>query len=93
MGQQTPPEEGPEKKKDPWGRDIKRSESPPDLDVLINKLSQKLKEMLSGKKSGSGYNPKRSPQNATPIEVPKHLPIVVAAAVLLVWIASGIFIV
>ena len=92
MGSQTPPEKRPEEK-DPWGRNTKRPTAPPDLDVLINKLSQKLKEILGGKKSNSGYKPKSSSQNITPIEAPKYFTIAIIVAASLVWALSGIFIV
>lgn len=88
MGQ-NPSEKTPEKKTDPWGREIKKVEGPPELDVLIGKLKIKLIEIL-GKKNSS--NPNLPSHNGT--SPPAGLLIgFITGLLLLIWALSGIFIV
>jgi membrane protease subunit HflK len=67
-----------------WGR--RRGEGPPDLDEIWNRFNQKLAALFGGKRSGGG-----SPQDGG-----KQLgggAGILAALVVLVWLASGFYIV
>ncbi len=73
------------KKKDPWGG----KNQPPDLDEALKQFQKKLKTMF-----GSGFG-KKTPDNTDvpPDSSGGFLAILVAAAALILWALSGIFIV
>ena len=76
----------PGKDKDPWGQ--RNDNGPPDLDEVLNNLKKKLNGVLGGRKGGggSGSTP-RGPENMT------GLILIGIAAVVVVWLLSGIYIV
>jgi len=89
----TPPEQ-PEKKPDPWGRNVKKPpQQPPDLDVLLRNLKNKVTAALSGKPRPSGAGENR-PQNESGDPANSSLLIaLVLVAALVIWGLAGIFII
>lgn len=83
--------------KDPWGnRSNKNKNSPPDLDEMIRKMQKKLSGLFGGKSGGgSGNGSSGGGERAagwTPSNPLKPIGILAAIGVL-VWLATGIYIV
>lgn len=86
--------------RDPWGSSNNqggnsggngnkggREQGPPDLDDIFRKLSKKLGGLGGGKGSGSGGNSTQSPRPPMGGRVVS----IVAAAVVIIWAASGFY--
>lgn len=74
----------PDKGKEPW----KGNNQPPDLDEALKRLQQKLRKAFSGGKNRSSSNgPGANPSNNGLIGI------MIAVAVFILWVLSGIFIV
>lgn len=90
---QNPPEQQPDKKPDPWGRNTNKPQQPPDLDALLRDLKNKLVKAFGGK---PGSNPSDSGSqggsNGDAVK-PNLLVSIVVIALLVLWVLSGIFIV
>jgi len=71
-------------KKDPWGSRKNSEQGPPDLDEMLRKLQQKLRGLFGG---GRGDGPAAEGRSMRPGFAP------LAVIVLIVWVASGIYIV
>jgi len=88
-----PSEKQPDQKPDPWGRNVKKPEGPPDLDVLIGKLKTKLLGALAAKrKGGVGGGASGNNSNSNPA-IQNFFFTLIAGVLLLIWALSGIFIV
>ena len=74
----------PGKDKDPWGQ--RNNDAPPDLDEIFNNLKKKLNGVLGGGKGGSGKSSKGSEDFSGMI-------MIAIAALVIVWLLSGIYIV
>jgi membrane protease subunit HflK len=80
-----------DKQPDPWGRNRNKPEGPPDLDVLLGKLKEKLTAALQNKKGGSPlYTRSTTPFNPSGQNFFLGL---IAAILIFIWVLSGIFIV
>ena len=78
----------PGKDKDPWGQ--RNNDAPPDLDEVFNNIKKKLNGILGGGKGGSGSNGSSgggSTQDFT------GMILIGLAALTVVWLLSGIYIV
>lgn len=89
MGQ-NPFEKKPNKKPDPWGRDLNKPEGPPDLDVLLNTLKAKLFNFWARKK---GVGPNNTFGSSPDAFIQNIFFTVVVIILLAIWAISGIFIV
>ncbi|MFT3742315.1 MAG: FtsH protease activity modulator HflK [Gammaproteobacteria bacterium] len=79
----------PDQNKDPWGRDKKKPQGPPDLDALLRDFKNKLWKLLGFKSngvSGAGNNP------TTPKSISAWIGVVIIGLIVL-WGLSGIYIV
>jgi membrane protease subunit HflK len=74
----------PGKDKDPWGQ--RNNDAPPDLDEVFNKLKNKLGGVLGGGKGGSGRGGRSAEDFSGYI-------LIGLAAIVVVWLLSGIYIV
>ena len=74
----------PGKDKDPWGQ--RNNNAPPDLDEVFKNLKKKLNGVLGGGKGGSGGGSRSSDDFS-------GLMLIAIAALLVVWLLSGIYIV
>lgn len=74
----------PGKGKDPWGQ--RNNDAPPDLDEVFNNLKKKLNGILGGGRGGSGGS-SRGPAEYS------GLILIAIAALVVVWLLSGIYIV
>ena len=89
----TNPEQ-PEKKPDPWGRNVKKPpQQPPDLDVLLRNLKDKLIAAFNGKRRPSGSLENRSPNESGNPTNSGLLVVLVLVAALFIWGVAGIFII
>ncbi len=88
-----PSDKQPDQKPDPWGRQSKKPEGPPDLDVLIGKLKTTLLNALANKKSGGSGGRVPSMQTNVHPAAQNFFFILIAVVLLLIWVLSGIFIV
>lgn len=88
-----PSEKQPDRKPDPWGRNQKKPEGPPDLDALMGKLKEKLLGALNAKKTRSSgvFGSGSSSQSKPPAQ--NFLFSLLLGVVLIIWALSGIFIV
>lgn len=75
----------PGKDKDPWGQ--RNNDAPPDLDEVLNNLKKKLSGILGGGKGGSGQSSGGSSGDFSGIVM------LAIAALVIVWLLSGIYIV
>lgn len=91
---QNPPEQQPDKKPDPWGRNTNKPQQPPDLDALLRDLKNKLTKALGGKPKGpAGPNNYRG-SNSSPDLLKSNAFIgLIVAGILIIWALAGIFIV
>ncbi len=74
----------PGKDKDPWGQ--RNDNGPPDLDEVLNNIKKKLNGVLGGRKRGSNGSGK-APEDMS------GLILIAIAALVVVWLLSGIYIV
>ncbi len=73
--------------KDPWGAGARKGEAgPPDLDDILRKLQQFLGGLFGGKRNGSNGNNGNNGNT-------RSMSAVGAVVVLVIWLASGIYIV
>ncbi len=75
----------PGKDKDPWGQ--RKNDAPPDLDEVFNNLKKKLGGVMGGGRGGPSRGSGNMPQNVT------GMILIGIAAVVVVWLLSGIYIV
>ncbi len=75
----------PGKDKDPWGQ--RQNDAPPDLDEVFNNLKKKLNGVLGGRRGGGSARGSGGSDDYT------GLVLIGLAAVVVVWLLSGIYIV
>jgi membrane protease subunit HflK len=89
----NPSDKQPDQTPDPWKRNVKKSEGPPDLDILLGKLKTKLFDTLANKKGGGSGGRTSGTSNDTNPAAQNIFFTLIVVVLLVIWALSGIFIV